>query len=311
MSNRTLLIVLGILIVILIPLLMKDWRITRPDEILFMLDSSKISQIEVVHGDNKSVIKRVQDEWRLVEPVDWPVTNFLINNLMNSLDTVEVEYEVTDDPTQYKKLGVDDSTGAKITITMKDGKQHTFIVGNLGGSWRHTHIKLPDKKTVYLTKGAIRSQIVKQPDEWRDRRLFNYSQDSLVILNAKVGKDVYSLVMKDSIWLVTPQNGKAFEPNPNRLTGILNGILKMSIADFPPDTLVQKLDWSRIASQFEFEMQNGKKHNLTFTTLPADTNKLYYRVDQVNGVFSVWKASYDMYAFPLKELQTIDKKRKN
>lgn len=302
MSNRTLLIILGVLIIILVPLLMKDCRISRPDEVLFVIDTAKINQIEVVQGNQKSVIKRFPDQWRLIEPVDWPVNNFMISNLLTSLDTVEVEYEVTNDPAMYKKLGVDDSTGSKVTVFLSDGKKISFIVGNLGGTWRHTHLKLPTKKTVYLVKGPIRSQIVKKPDEWRDRRLFHYNQDSLVVMNIQVGKDRYSLAKEDTIWKIFPEKGKPFVPNENRLNGILSGILKMSIADFPSDTLIAKLDWSKVVSTFEFEMKDGKKHQLTFTTLESDTNKLYYKVNHLDGVFSIWKPTYDMYALPLKEL---------
>ncbi|MCX7834785.1 MAG: DUF4340 domain-containing protein [bacterium] len=309
MNNRTLLIILGILILILVPLLMKDCRVSRPDEILFTIDTAKVNQFEVVQGNSKTVIKRFPDQWRIIEPVDWPVNNFMISNLLTSIDTIEVEYEVTKDAKLYKQFGVDDSSGAKVTVSLADGKKLSFIVGNLGGTWRHTHFRIPDKKPVYLVKGPIRSQLVKKPDEWRDRRLFNYNQDSLVVMNVQVGKDRYSISKEDTVWKVTPEKGKPFEPNQTRVNGILSGILKMSIADFPSDTIIEKLDWSKIASTFDFEMKDGTKHQLVFTTFQADTNKLYYKVNHLNGVFSVWKATYDMYAIPLKELTAKNKSK--
>ncbi len=303
-NNRTLVIVLGVLAIILIALLIKDRSVNRADEIFLSIDSAKVTEISIKSTMGNALIRKEGNEWRLKEPKDAPMQKYPIQSLLQSLDTMEVEYVVTDERAKWKDYQVDDSSGAHVTV--KTGKEtYQFIVGSLGPTWRHTHMRKQDNDKVYLVKGAIRSNIVKNPNDWRDRTVFMFNPDSLgkmeVLFPDK--KDCYELAKVDSEWVTTPTSGKKFKPDGNAVLGIVNGVLKLSIGEFLSDSAAQKIDWTKPLVRFAFEMKDGSKHNVAFFENAANAQQFAFKADANSEPYATWKGSYDMMAKKAEDLK--------
>ncbi|MDK9700819.1 MAG: DUF4340 domain-containing protein [bacterium] len=292
MSNKTLIIIFGALAVILILLLMRDRRIERPDDVFLLVDTTKISEISIKQGTTTTLLKKEGGEWRMKQPVDWPVQAWAMTNMLNSIDTLEVEYIVTEDPTKYKDFEVDDEKGALITINT--GKEKVeFVVGSLGATWRHTHMRKPGDKNVYLVKGSIRSYLVKRPDDWRDRRIFNIPDDSLLAVTAKFDKGGWTLAKDDTTWMVDIGNKKIM-PDDNVRTGVISGLVRLNIGDFPPDSVVRIASFAEPLVTFNFTLKDNSSHSVVFAKHPSNDQQVLFKVDNRPDIFGQWKGSFDM-----------------
>ena len=175
-------------------------------------------------------------------------------------------------------------------------------------------MRKPGDNKVYLVKGAIRSNIVKNPDEWRDRKVFVFSQDSCVSFTATFpdGKSGYTVAREDSQWVLTPEKGKKFKPDDGTLMGVMTGVLRISVGEFIVDSIQKQIDYSKVMAHFNFEMKNDPKtYGITFFQYPNNEQKVVFKVDGQNEPFTAWKATYDVIGKKAEEINSeFVKKRK-
>ncbi len=294
-NNKTLLIILGVLAIISIVLFMQDRSVERPDAIFLSIDSAKVTEVGIKTKDNNVVLRREDTNWRMKQPKDVDVQQWAVQQLLKSFDTLEVEYVVTDDPAKFKDYQVDDVNGAHITVKTA-AKTYEFIVGSLGPTWRHTHMRKPDDNKVYLVKGAIRSSIVKNPDDWRDRKIFVFSSDSCESLVGSFpdNKGGFTISREDTQWVVIPDKGKKFKPDDPTVISLLSGILRISVGEYVPDSIKPRIDYSQVLSTYHFTMKDGGKYGVTFYKYPANEQKVIFKVDGNDEPYTSWKSTYDI-----------------
>jgi hypothetical protein len=157
-------------------------------------------------------------EWQVVESsvkVE-PFDKTVATNAISQLAT----WKANDfaDAAKSEETGLD-SPSLTVTVTLRNGKQQTALVGNKKGD-EDWYVKLADKPQVFLVKKYNLERINKRPIEFRDKTICNLKADELTEVAVTHAKDSFTLAKAGDAWKATkPANFTADDSKVSNITG--------------------------------------------------------------------------------------------
>lgn len=191
-SARILLLVLGILVIITAIYIF----IQRAPETKKPFANTEITRIEVKSKDTLSVLEKVGETWKLVEPIDFPVDTSLFYPFLRKLKDLEIDEVVSKREAKHSDFEVD-TKGVELKIHW-DNRSKTLIVGKMAGDFMHWYLRFPPASETYLSKGLSRFLIDKRPNDWRDHTIFSFNSQDVTELHLEGKK----LVRNDTLWMM-------------------------------------------------------------------------------------------------------------
>ena len=153
---RNIAIFLAILVVIYLFTQLQESRYTTPSDAVFDIDRDDVSRFIVQEGDRQIELVRWDTLWVVPGQEDKQVREFRINNLLNTVLTVERESMISDNPEKWVTYGVDDSTGRQFQVYDLSGEpaEHV-IVGRSSTNWQSSYLREAGSDEVFLTTRNI------------------------------------------------------------------------------------------------------------------------------------------------------------
>jgi hypothetical protein len=112
-----------------------------------------------------------------------------------------------------------DSPALTATVTLKNGKQQTVLVGGKKGD-EDFYVKLADKPQVFLVKKYNLERMNKRPIEYRDKTICNLKSDELTEVAVTHDKDSFTLSKSGTAWKASkPANFTADDSKITNITG--------------------------------------------------------------------------------------------
>lgn len=139
----------------------------------------------------KVVVKKVgEDDWKLVEPIDFPANSSTIQTILGSIDKLEVRELISKSKDSYGKYGLGDGEATHIVLAKGDEKLVELYVGE-GGS-RGNMVRIGDKEGVYAIKGYSSYMFQRDLKGWRDRKVLEIDPDEVAEVEIENDNGVFS-----------------------------------------------------------------------------------------------------------------------
>ncbi len=122
-----------------------------------------------------------------------------VARLWSDVKSATVRDLVASNPENYARLGVAADSTWKVTFDVSGGSR-TIYVGGAGPTYTTAYVRLPDEDAVYTLDGGLRSAVVRDADDWRNKKVVSIDSSSVVHLAVDRGGHRYQLVRKDSTW---------------------------------------------------------------------------------------------------------------
>lgn len=199
------------------------------DAKLFVADSSKIDKIEIVKNSETIVLEKVNNQWKLSKPIDYPADTTNIYLMLSDLKNFTLESVASENPAKFSGY-LDSANNAKIS-TYQEGKLlGTFILGKaLTGD--NSYLMKPDDNRILLASSLTAALFTKSSKDYRNKFILSIQPFSVnkVSFKSTDSNKVDFTVSKDSTnkWMIGGDSVSS-----SAIEGFLNILANLNADDF-------------------------------------------------------------------------------
>ncbi len=168
-SIRILLIVFALLVALYFLFFRTKERVStdKIDAKLFVADSSKIDKIEIVKNNETIVLEKINNQWNLTRPVNYPADTNAVYPMLKDLKNFMIESVASENPEKFNSY-LDSVNNSKVS-TYQEGKLlGTFILGKPQGMG-NSFIKKPDENRILIASDLAATNFTKPAKDYRNK----------------------------------------------------------------------------------------------------------------------------------------------
>lgn len=174
------------------------------DAKLFVADSSKIDKIEIVKKNETIVLEKINNQWTLTKPVNYPADTTAVLPMLKDLKNFMIESEVSDKPEKFN-IYLDSVNNTKVA-TYQEGKLlGEFFVGKPQGTG-NSYIKKADENRILLASDITATNFTKPSKDYRSKLMVALSAFDInkVEFKSTDSNKVDFTAQKDSVnrWMI-------------------------------------------------------------------------------------------------------------
>jgi len=189
-----------------------DATATAKKDKVFATDSSKYEEIDVKAASGETTtLKKVNGLWEIVKPEPLPTDSAEVGSLLTTLDTLEVQRVVVENPTSVAEYGLDP---ARIAVSFKvtgEAGAKKLLVGNKTPTGGDLYARVDGTPRVFLISAFQEDSLNKTPFGLRDKTALKFERDAAdsIAIDAP-GSPAVSFVKKGTDWRFSrPWDAKA------------------------------------------------------------------------------------------------------
>ena len=185
---------------------------------LFDFETDSVETLVVKNQYGKFEFKKIQNEWRLTDPVTTDAEENLVTSALNSLKGAKKESEFSVKAQQKRDYGLQDRS-IRVQLTLNNGMKDSLSIGDDTPVGSSVFVSNLDT-IVYTIPKTVKTSLEKKLYEWRNKNLLRFKQNDIHRMVIQRPKESYEFEkMSDSEWMFTTL------VRPANLTTV-NGILK-------------------------------------------------------------------------------------
>jgi hypothetical protein len=166
-------------------------------------------QIAITDGDT-STLKKIDDRWQLVNPVDARADNSEVNNMASSLASLDVQRVVEEMPADLGQYGL---AMPKLEVAFRTKGQtelRRLQIGDKTPTGGDVYVKRPDESRVFLVSSFIEDTFKRSAFDLRDKTLLTFDRDKITALELTNASGTMRFERKGANWtFVQPRRMRA------------------------------------------------------------------------------------------------------
>ena len=181
-------------------------------EKVFTVDSSKFDEVEVKAASGETTtLKKVNGLWEIVKPESLPTDSAEIGSLLTTLDTLEVQRVVVENPASAAEYGLDP---ARIAVSFKAAGEPApkkLLIGNKTPTGGDLYARVDGQPRVFLISAFQEDSLNKTPFGLRDKTALKFERDAADSITIDVpGSPAVAFAKKGTNWRFSkPWDAKA------------------------------------------------------------------------------------------------------
>jgi len=205
----------------------------QPKVSVLAVDKAKAKELTLASSGGDT-IKAVKDAsgWKLVSPFTAPADSSAIEGMLGSLEKLEADEVVTDQPGDLAQYGL--AQPARTVSAVVEGQKAPLAVefGAKSPDGSSVYAKTPSAPKVYLVPSWIESSFDKKPFDLRDRDLLHVKRDDVRQLEVTGPDGSYALARTDAgEWaFIKPVATRAGRWSVDGLLGTVENLRMESVA---------------------------------------------------------------------------------
>jgi hypothetical protein len=192
-------------------------------------DAAKIEEMQIAAGGGETTtLRKVDNTWRLVAPVDAPADQTEAGNAASNLASADVQRVVDEQPKDLAAFGL---AKPRLTVTFRaagDKTPRTLLLGDKNPTGSDLYAKLPDSPRVFLVSAYLEGTFDKGAFGFRDKRVLAFDREKIDRLDITAGAAKTTVARQADTWnVVSPVSARAdFGVIEAVLSRLANGQMK-------------------------------------------------------------------------------------
>ncbi len=314
LENRALSLLIINLILALGILVQKDpfqlfVKTYETSERFYKANPSEITKLTYKRKGEEGYLKTLQiqnSSWKVSTSsgIFFPAEEEKVNQLIKALLDARKFTVASSGKEKFSEYGLDSQDTFYLELFKGDSSMGVMALGNAGGGGSFTHVLWNDSEDIYVVEDSIKPLLGRGADDYfinkRITPLNVNSSDFLsVSLGSKTNKKRYSIIKKDTKWIVEGSDSEV--PN-EKISGVLNKLSSL-IADsvIERKDLPSLKDTEGLEIQFSYkETSTSLQKSITLKILGKDSTDYYYF--EKEGDILIYK----IQGYQLKSILQID-----
>ena len=243
---------------------------------ILSIPDDQFKQIQLVKkAGETTTVSRADGKWQIVQPKPLGADQDSVGSLVSSLSSLASDRVIDDKPSDFAIYGLT-SPSEQVTITRKDGKVRTLLVGNDTPTGAGAYAKVDNDPRVFTIASYVKTSLDKTSKDLRDKRLLTFNSDKLtrVDLTAK-GSSVEFGKNNQNEWQI-------LKPRPLRADGLQVDDLVRKLKDAKMDTTGSEEDAKKAIAGFS----TGTRVAVAAVTDATGTQQIEVRKDKDKNYYA-------------------------
>lgn len=150
-----------------------------PDAIreVWEVDPDSLVRVEVERAEDRLILVRVADQWRLEAPMVSNTDPDQVDSLLSALGEVRRGIPLDVEPSARADFGLGATPVARVRVFTDEGDQHTLVVGKASPVGFRTYVL--DGEQVVAVNGRPGEALNAPASDYRDRRVFTFHPEQV------------------------------------------------------------------------------------------------------------------------------------
>jgi len=205
---------------------------------LLDVDKDAVTGLTLVFPDREIELAKDGTHWKLVRPATGPADDTAVGTLVTSLIGAEVQKTIDAVPDDLAKFGLD-KPNPLVRVTAGDRTLPELRVGRNTTVGGKAYVRRGDEPKVLLVAAAVSAGLDKKIDDLRDKKLLDFTDDTVTKVTIARGESVVTLVRAEKdVWTVDPGGYPADLTEVRSYLSSLRSARAVGFADDAPTDLV-------------------------------------------------------------------------
>ncbi len=192
--------------------------VTDESQPAFKLPAEDITTISIDRGGSKILLEKHGNDWVISQPVETKADRSVIDGIATNLAGARISRTLLAAPDRMQAFGLA-QPAVQIEFKMKDGKQHSLVLGEKDFSGQSVYGIVEGAKDVSLLPGSLLAIVDKQLDDLRDRSVLDIESSDLNGFDLKNKAGELTAKKSDADWQIEKPRAAAAD------TGAVDSLL--------------------------------------------------------------------------------------
>jgi len=162
---------------------------------LFEVSGKHISKLEITTAGNSIIFNKKDNTWH-IEPKGYRADSTKVENILNAVEKLKLTALVSESK-NYIRYDLRNDKNIHVKAWQDKTLLREFDIGKAAPTFKHTFVKLPDDPNVYHARGNFRRNFDRSVDDFRDKTVLSYSQNTIQEIKLTHEKKTISLSRKE------------------------------------------------------------------------------------------------------------------
>ena len=159
------------------------------------ISGKHISKLEITTKSGSIVFSKKDNTWH-IEPKGLRADSTKVKNILNVIEKLKLTALVSESK-DYVRYDLGNNKDIRVKAWQGNTLLREFDIGKPAPTFKHTFVKLPDDPNVYHARGNFRGNIDRTVDDFRDKTVLSYAQNTIQEMSLTHEKKTISLSRRE------------------------------------------------------------------------------------------------------------------
>lgn len=244
---------------------------------LFDFETDSVDAFAVKNQYGRFDFKKIQDEWRITNPVTTDAEENLVTSALNSLKGAKKDSEFPVKAQEKKNYGLQDRS-IRVRLTLKNGKIDSLNIGDdtpVGSSVFASNIDT----AVYTIPKNIKTSLDKKLFDWRNKNFLRFKRNDVhrMVIHRPRGNYEFEKVT-DSQWRFSTIERPA---NSSTMNGILSKLETNKAKSFVDEDGTELKKYGLSDPRYQIDLYLGEEKGKKSLMISRKIDNKYYAKDEL------------------------------
>jgi len=289
---------------------------------LSAISGKHISKLEITTKSGSIVFSKKDNTWH-IEPKGFRADSTKVKNILNVIEKLKLTALVSESK-DYVRYDLGNNKDIRVKAWQGNTLLREFDIGKPAPTFKHTFVKLPDDPNVYHARGNFRGNIDRTVDDFRDKSVLSYAQNTIQEMSLTHEKKTISLSRKEipetlpekkdasaakapkasktkTVW----EDTKGHKAVPSRISSLLSFLNSLECERYLDD--LKKEDLKN--PTYAVTLKGEKEYSLLVFAKKDKNAKNYSAISSENeSVFALADTQVDTIKSKLDEILNVEEK---
>ena len=183
----------------------RDPTATEVRDRVFTVETSAIEEVTLQSAAGQTTtLKKTGTEWQIVAPVVAPADSGVMESLLSSLSTLEIQRGVDDAPGSLAPYGLEPPRFSLAFRTTGSSTPQRVHFGNKTPTGSDLYARIEDQPRLFVVAGYLEDTFNRDTFAFRDKEALKFASDAVdAITVERPGSPTLSFVKRDDNWRLT------------------------------------------------------------------------------------------------------------
>jgi hypothetical protein len=154
-----------------------------------------ISKLEITTAGNSIIFNKKDDKW-YIEPKEYRADSTKVENMLKVIEKLKLTALVSESK-NYIRYDLSNDKNIHVKAWQDKTLLREFDIGKAAPTFKHTFVKLPNNPNVYHARGDFRRNFDRSADDFRDKTVLSFAQNTIQAMTLTHEKKTISLSRKE------------------------------------------------------------------------------------------------------------------